>query len=193
MNTTNKPRCAWPDNDEKMIKYHDEVWGVPVHDDRMLFAKLSLDLMQAGLSWRTILHKWDGFMGAFDNFDIDAVAKYDEAKYESLMQDAGIVRNQLKIRAIINNANRMKEVQAEFGSFSKYIWNFIDGKVVQNKIKSMDEISAKTPLSDAISKDLLKRGFKFVGSTIIYAWMQAIGMVNDHMVHCFRYKELGGE
>ena len=188
-----KIRCPWPEGDEKMIKYHDEVWGVPVHDDQALFAKLSLDLMQAGLAWRTILHKQQNFEKAFDNFHIETVVNYDETKYEELMQDAGIVRNQLKIRAIINNAKRFLEIQKEFGSFSKYIWNFTDGKVIQNRLRCLEEVQAKTPLSDAISKDLLKRGFKFVGSTIIYAWMQAMGMVNDHMVDCFRYKELGGE
>ncbi|MCL2848277.1 MAG: DNA-3-methyladenine glycosylase I [Firmicutes bacterium] len=187
-----KRRCPWPELDEKMIKYHDEIWGVPVYDDQTLFAKLSLDLMQAGLMWRTILYKWDNFYKAFDNFDIEMVAKYDETKYEKLMQDKGIVRNQLKIRAIINNAQCFLEVQKKFGSFSNYIWNFTNNKVIQNNIKSMDDILAKTPLSDIISKDLLKRDFKFVGSTIIYAWMQAIGMVNDHMIECFRHKELGG-
>ena len=146
--------------------------------------------MQAGLMWRTILHKWGSFHIAFDNFDIEIVAKYDESKYEQLMQNPGIVRNQLKIRAIINNANRILEVQKEFGSFSKYIWSFTDGKVIKNSFKSLGEIPAKTPLSDAISKDLLKQGFKFVGSTIIYAWLQAIGVVNDHMVDCYRYNEV---
>ena len=180
-------RCDWPDGDEKMIKYHDEVWGVPVHDDRALFAKLSLDLMQAGLSWRTILHKQENFEKAFDNFDIAAVAAYDQTKFEELMQDKGIVRNRLKIRAIINNAQRVLEVQKEFGSFDKYLWSFTDGKVVKNHFKALSEIPAKTPLSDAISKELLKRGFKFVGSTIIYAWLQAIGVVNDHLITCFRY------
>ncbi|MCL2570591.1 MAG: DNA-3-methyladenine glycosylase I [Firmicutes bacterium] len=186
----NIQRCPWPDGDERMIKYHDTVWGVPVYDDQKLFAKLSLDLMQAGLMWRTILHKQQNFERAFDNFDIETVANYDEAKYESLMQDAGIVRNQLKIRAIINNAKRVLEIQKEFGTFSKYIWAFVDNKTIVNSFNTIDEIPAKTPLSDAISKDLLKRGFKFVGSTIIYAWMQAIGMVNDHMTYCFRYMEL---
>jgi len=189
--TKEKIRCAWPEGDDKMLKYHDEVWGVPVYDDQTLFAKLSLDLMQAGLMWRTILHKWDSFHEAFDNFDISTVAKYDEIKYLELMQNAGIVRNQLKIRAIINNANRILEVQKEFGSFAKYIWAFADGKVIKNNFKSIGEIPAKTQLSDVISKDLLKRGFKFVGSTIIYAWLQAIGIVNDHMVDCFRYSEVG--
>ena len=186
-----KTRCPWPENDVKMIKYHDEIWGVPVHDDQMLFAKLSLDLMQAGLMWRTILYKWDNFFKAFDNFDIKKVAKYDEAKYESLMQDAGIVRNRLKIRAIINNAQRVQEVQKEFGSLDAYIWSFTDGKTVDNKLQTMDQTPASTPLSDKLSKDLKKRGFRFVGTTIIYAWLQAIGVVNDHIVSCFRYKEVG--
>ena len=188
MTSDNKQRCAWPGSDEKMMRYHDEVWGVPVYDDQALFAKLSLDLMQAGLSWRTILHKQENFEKAFNNFHIETVAKYDEIKYQQLMQDAGIVRNQLKIRAIINNANRVMEVQKEFGSFSKYLWSFTDNKVIKGSIKSLEEIPARTPLSDTISKDLLKRGFKFVGSTIIYAWLQAIGIVNDHLVTCFRHE-----
>jgi len=180
-------RCEWPGMDEKMLKYHDEVWGVPVHDDQRLFAKLCLDLMQAGLTWRTILYKWDSFHRAFDNFEIATVAKYDEAKFEELMQDTGIVRNRLKIRAIINNAQRVLEVQKELGSFDKYIWGFVDGKVVKNSFVTLDQIPAKTPLSDRISKDLLGRGFRFVGSTIIYAYLQAIGVVNDHVVGCMRY------
>jgi len=182
--TTEIKRCNWPGNDEKMAKYHDEIWGKPVYDDQTLFAKLSLDLMQAGLMWRTILYKWDGFHKAFDNFHIETVAKYDEAKFEELMQDSGIVRNRLKIRAIINNAQRFAEIQNEFGSFSNYIWAFTDGQVVKNSPKTLEDIPAKTELSDAISKDLLKRGFKFVGSTIIYAWLQAIGIVNDHLEGC---------
>ncbi|MCL2409174.1 MAG: DNA-3-methyladenine glycosylase I [Oscillospiraceae bacterium] len=185
--TNEKTRCPWVENDEKMAKYHDEVWGVAEHDDQRLFGKLCLDLMQAGLSWRTILHKKENFDKAFDNFHIETVAGYDEAKYEQLMQDAGIVRNQLKIRAIINNANRTLEVQKEFGSFDAYLWGFTQGEVIKNHWKTMEEIPAFTPLSDAISKDLKKRGFKFVGTTIIYAYLQAIGVVNDHLVGCFRY------
>ena len=180
-------RCPWAEGDEKMMKYHDEVWGVPVHDDRMLFAKLSLDLMQAGLMWRTILYKQENFYKAFDDFKIEVVAGYDEAKYDELMQDAGIVRNQLKIRAIINNAARILEIQKEFGSFDAYIWGFNNGETTKNCWQSLDEIPASTPLSDAISKDLKKRGFRFVGTTIIYAFLQAIGVVNDHLVDCFRY------
>jgi len=183
-------RCPWTGDDAKMIKYHDEVWGVPVHDDRTLFAKLCLDLMQAGLTWRTILHKQDNFYKAFDDFNIQKVANYDEAKYEELMQDAGIVRNRLKIRAIINNAARVLEIQKEFGSFDAYIWSFTNGETIKNSWKSLDEIPASTPLSDAISKDLKKGGFRFVGTTIIYAFLQAIGVVNDHLVDCFRYRNI---
>ena len=181
-----KTRCPWPENDEKMIKYHDEVWGVPEHDDQKLFAKLCLDSMQAGLTWRTILHKQENFMKAFDNFHIETVAGYGEDKFEKLMQDAGIVRNRLKIRAIINNAAHTLEIQKEFGSFDKYIWGFTNGEIINNRPQTFDEIPASSPLSDTISKDLKKRGFKFVGTTIIYAYLQAIGIVNDHLKCCFR-------
>jgi len=183
----NVTRCPWADGDEKMAEYHDEVWGVPVHDDQKLFAKLCLDLMQAGLMWRTILHKQENFGKAFDSFCIETVAAYDEAKYEELMQDAGIVRNQLKIRAIINNASRVIEVQKEFGSFDAYLWSFTNGETVKNAWKTLKEVPASTQLSDAISKDLKKRGFRFVGTTIIYAFLQAVGIVNDHLTSCFRY------
>ena len=182
-----KTRCPWPDGDEKMTKYHDEVWGVPVHDDQKLFAKLCLDLMQAGLMWKTILNKQENFIRAFDNFHIETVAGYDEAKVEELMQDYGIVRNGMKIRAIINNANRVLVIQKEFGSFDAYIWSFTEGKIIKNAWQSCDEIPAYTPLSDDISKDLKKRGFKFVGTTIIYAYLQAVGIVNDHLTSCFCY------
>jgi len=182
-----KSRCDWACGDEKMERYHDEVWGVPVHDDQKLFCKLCLDLMQAGLNWRTILHKKENFERAFDNFDIKMVAAYDEAKYEELMQDAGIVRNQLKIRAIINNAGRVLEIQKEFGSFDAYLWGFTNGEIVKNHWQSTAEIPASSPLSDAISKDLKKRGFKFVGTTIIYAFLQAVGIVDDHLISCFRH------
>jgi len=185
-----KMRCSWAENDEKMKKYHDEVWGVPVHDDQKLFGKLCLDLMQAGLTWRTILYKQENFEKAFDNFHIETVAGYDEAKYNELMQDAGIVRNQLKVRAIINNANRTLEIQKEFGSFDAYLWSFTDGKIIKNKWQSIDEIPVSSPLSDTISKDLKKRGFKFVGTTIIYAYLQAVGVVNDHFTNCFCYENL---
>jgi len=183
-------RCPWADGDEKMAGYHDEIWGVPVHCDQMLFAKLCLDLMQAGLMWRTILYKQENFYKAFDDFHIETVAGYGEAKYDELMQDAGIVRNRLKIRAIINNAARVLEIQKEFGSFDAYIWSFTDGKTIKNRWQSIDEIPASTQLSDTISKDLKKRGFRFVGTTIIYAFLQAIGVVNDHLADCFRYDEV---
>ena len=181
-------RCPWADNDEKMAKYHDEVWGVPVHDDQKLFAKLSLDLMQAGLNWRTILYKQENFEKAFDHFHIETVAKYDEAKFDELMRDAGIVRNRLKIRAIINNASRVMEIQKEFGGFDAYLWSFTKGSAVMNQWQTLSEIPASSPLSDAISKDLKKRGFRFVGTTIIYAFLQAVGVINDHLTSCFCYQ-----
>ena len=186
----NATRCSWADGDEKMTKYHDMVWGVPVHDDQRLFAKLCLDLMQAGLMWRTILYKQENFEKAFDNFHIETVAVYDDAKYEDLMQDAGIVRNQQKIRAIINNAARVLEIQKEFGSFDAYLWGFTNGKTIKNCWQTLDDVPASTTLSDAISKDLKKRGFKFVGTTIIYAFLQAVGIVNDHLTGCFRYEDV---
>ena len=182
-------RCPWAESDEKMAKYHDEVWGVPVHDDQKLFAKLCLDLMQAGLMWRTILHKQENFERAFDDFHIETVANYDETKYEELMQDAGIVRNQLKIRATINNAARVLEVREEFGSFDAYLWGFTNGETVKNRWQDLRDIPVSTPLSDAISKDLKKRGFRFVGTTIIYAFLQAVGVVNDHLTTCFCYDD----
>jgi DNA-3-methyladenine glycosylase I len=181
-------RCSWAENDEKMAAYHDKVWGVPEHDDQKLFAKLCLDLMQAGLTWRTILYKQENFKKAFDDFHIDTVANYDEAKFDELMHNAGIVRNRLKIRAIINNANRALEIQKEYGSFDAYLWGFTQGKTVQNHWKTIDEIPASSPLSNTISKDLKKRGFKFVGTTIIYAYLQAIGVGNDHLTSCFCYQ-----
>ncbi|MCL1811517.1 MAG: DNA-3-methyladenine glycosylase I [Methanomassiliicoccaceae archaeon] len=187
--TDGRTRCPWPEHDEKMLKYHDEVWGVPVHNDQQLFAKLCLDLMQAGLMWRTILYKQENFEKAFDNFHIETVAGYDEAKFNELMQDTGIVRNRLKISAIINNANRILEIQKEFGSFDAYLWGFTEGKVIDNGRKAIEEIPASSPLSDAISKDLKKRGFRFVGTTIIYAFLQAVGIVNDHLTSCFCYKK----
>jgi len=182
-------RCSWANNDEKMAKYHDELWGKPEHDDQKLFGKLCLDLMQAGLTWRMILYKQEAFERTFDNFNIKKVARYDEAKYEELLQDAGIVRNRLKIRAIINNAQRTLEVQREFGSLDAYIWSFTNGEVVKNQWQDCAEIPASSALSDIISKDLKKRGFKFVGTTIIYAYLQAIGVVNDHVTSCFCYEK----
>ena len=182
-----KKRCAWPSDDDLMIKYHDKEWGAPLHNDKKLFEFLILEGFQAGLSWRTILHKRENFRKAFDNFDFNKVAKYDKRKINSLLKNAGIVRNKLKIEGAITNAKAFLQVRKEFGTFDKYIWRFVDGKPIQNKFKSLKELPAKTKLSDKISEDLKKRGFKFVGSTIVYAHMQATGMVNDHMVGCFRY------
>jgi DNA-3-methyladenine glycosylase I len=180
-------RCAWAGTDPLYVAYHDEEWGVPVHDDRKLFEMLTLEGAQAGLSWITILRKREAYRAAFDNFDPAVVAEYGEAKVAALLADAGIVRNRLKITATIRNARAFLAVQAELGSFDAYIWQFVDGTPIQNSWRTMSEIPAKTPLSDAISKDLKKRGFTFVGSTIVYAHMQATGMVNDHVTDCFRY------
>ena len=173
-----------------MIKYHDKEWGVPLHNDKKLFEFLILEGFQAGLSWRTILHKRENFREAFDNFDFNKVAKYNRRKINSLMKDAGIIRNKLKIEGAVANAKAFIQVRKEFGTFDKYIWGFIDSKPIQNKFKSLKQLPAKTKLSDKISDDLKKRGFKFVGSTIVYAHMQATGMVNDHVVECFRNDEL---
>lgn len=186
----NKKRCLWPKDDELYIKYHDEEWGVPLYDDQKLFEFLTLETFQAGLSWITVLRKRENFREAFDNFDYQKIAKYDESKEEELRNNAGIIRNKLKISAAINNAQAFMNIQNEFGSFKTYIWGFVDGKPIQNNWKHMSEIPASTPLSDKISKDLKKRGFKFVGSTVIYAHMQATGMVNDHLVDCFRHQEV---
>ncbi len=182
-----KQRCPWPSEDKLMIAYHDKEWGVPLHNDKKLFEFLVLEGFQAGLSWRTILHKRENFRKAFDNFDFNKVAKYDKRKINSLMKDAGIIRNKLKIESAVKNAKAFIEVRKEFGTFDKYIWSFVDGRPIKNKFKSLKELPAKTELSDQISKDLLRRGFKFVGSTIVYAHMQATGMVNDHLTTCFRY------
>ena len=183
-------RCPWPANDSIYIIYHDKEWGVPIHNDRKLFEFLLLEGFQAGLSWRTILYKRQNFRKAFDNFDFNKIANYDKRKINSLMKDAGIIRNQLKINSAVSNAKAFLEVRKEFGTFDKYIWSFVNGKPIKNKFKSLKEIPARTELSDLISMDLKKRGFKFVGSTIIYAHMQATGMVNDHLKSCFRYNEL---
>ena len=182
--------CSWPNNDPLMIEYHDKEWGVPVHDDRNHFEFMVLDAFQAGLSWAIVLKKREGFRNAFDNFDIKKIATYDENKIGKMLQDASIIRNQQKIRASINNAQRFLEVQDEYGSFDKYIWQFTGNKTKVNKWSSLDQLPATSPESDAMSKDLKKRGFKFVGSTICYAYMQAAGMVNDHLETCFRYKEV---
>lgn len=180
--------CTWPGNDELMRKYHDEEWGTPLHDDCKLFEFMLLDAFQAGLSWKTVLHKRDNFRRAFDNFDVERIALYDENKIQKLMQDVSIIRNQAKIRATVINAQAFLKIQAEFGSFDKYIWQFTAGKTLVNEFKVLSEIPAKSKESDAMSKDLQKRGFKFVGSTICYAFMQASGMVNDHIVTCYRHK-----
>ncbi len=183
-------RCNWPGDDSLMIKYHDEEWGVPVHNDRLLFEYMILDAFQAGLSWRTVLHKRENFRKAFDNFDPKKISKFGKKDYERLLGDAGIIRNRAKINAAITNAERFLEVQKEFGSFDKYIWQFTNGKTKVNKFKNLSEIPAKSKESDEMSKDLIKRGFKFVGSTICCAFMQASGMVNDHLMTCFRYENI---
>lgn len=183
-------RCGWSTNDLLYIKYHDEEWGVPCHKDRKLFEMLILEGFQAGLSWITILRKRKEFKKAFDNFDPKKIVKYDSKKINQLMKNEGIIRNKLKIKSAKINAALFLKTQKEFGSFDKYIWQFTGGKPVVNKFKSLSEIQPTTKESDAMSKDLKKRGFKFIGSTICYAFMQATGMVNDHIVGCFRYKEL---
>ena len=187
-----KQRCWWCGEDPLYMAYHDEEWGVPVKDDDALFEFLILETFQAGLSWITVLRKRENFRAAFDNFNYKKIAAYSEEKIHSLLHDAGIIRNKLKVRATVTNAQAFMKVQEEFGSFSDYIWGFVDGKPIQNRLTTKDEVLANTPLSDAISKDLKKRGFKFVGSTVVYAHMQATGMVNDHLTSCFRYKEVQG-
>ena len=186
-------RCAWVSSDPLYIAYHDTEWGVPVFDDRKLFEFLLLEGAQAGLSWLTVLKKRENYRKAFSNFDPARVAGFTEKKIQSLLNDPGIIRNRLKVRSAVTNAAAFLEIQKEFGSFAEYSWRFTGGKPIKNCFKSIREIPARTPESDAFSKDLKKRGFKFVGSTIIYAHMQAIGMVNDHTVDCFRYGEVGGE
>ncbi|HEY4155376.1 MAG TPA: DNA-3-methyladenine glycosylase I [Puia sp.] len=183
-----KKRCHWPAEDALMIQYHDEEWGVPVHDDRKLFEFLVLDAFQAGLSWRTVLYKRQAFRKAFSNFDAKKVAKFDEARIETLMQDEGIIRNRLKIKAAITNAQLFLGIQKEFGSFDEYIWRFTGGRSITNKRRDKKNIPATSAESDEMSTDLRNRGFKFVGSTICYAFMQAAGMVNDHLTSCFCYK-----
>lgn len=182
-------RCTWASN-ELNIPYHDTEWGVPVHDDRLLFEFLILEGAQAGLSWDTILRKREAYRAAFDNFDAAKVARYSDAKCAKLMLNEGIIRNRLKIASAVRNAKAFLAVQKEFGSFDKYIWGFVEGRPLDNGFKDRGDVPAKTEISDAISKDLKKRGFNFVGSTIMYAFMQATGMVNDHLVSCFRYTEV---
>ncbi len=183
-------RCDWCGKDPIYVDYHDKEWGVPVHDDRMHFEMIILDGAQAGLSWITILKRRDGYREAFDNFDVNKVAKYSDKKVEKLLTNPGIIRNRLKVNSAVKNAKAFLEIQKEFGSFDKYIWQFVNHKTIQNKWEKMEELPAKTAESDALSKDLKKRGFSFVGSTICYAYMQAVGMVNDHTADCFRYKEV---
>ena len=187
---TERKRCAWAGTDPLFVAYHDEEWGVPLHDDRVLFEFLVLEGAQAGLSWSTILRKRDAYRRAFDRFDPQKVARYDKRKVSTLLADAGIVRNRAKIESAIKNAKAFLEVQAEFGSFDAYQWRFVDGRPLQNRWRAMGEVPAQTIQSDAMSKDLKSRGFSFVGSTIIYAHMQAVEMVNDHLVDCFRHGEV---
>ncbi len=183
-------RCPWPGDDPIMIEYHDTEWGVPLHDDRKLFEFMLLDGMQAGLNWSIILKKRENFRKAFANFDPKKIARFTEKEIQKLMKDAGIIRNQAKIRATIENARQFLKVQKEFGSFDAYIWQFTGGKMIRHRCRKLGDIPATSAESDAMSKDLKARGFKFVGSTICYAFMQAAGMVNDHTVDCFRYKEV---
>ena len=182
-------RCGWAKND-LAIRYHDTEWGVPVHDDRKLFEFLILEGAQAGLSWDTILRKRENYRRAFDNFDAKKIARYNEEKIAELLNNEGIIRNRLKISSTIQNAKAFLKIQKEFGSFDKYVWSFVDGKPIVNRRKNLSEVPAKTDVSDKLSKDLKKRGFNFVGSTIMYAFMQATGMVNDHLKSCFRYNEI---
>lgn len=189
----NKKRCAWPGKEKKnklMIKYHDEEWGVPVHDDRKLFEYFLLDTFQAGLSWEIILKKRENFRKAFDNFNPVKIAGYTNQDRKRLLDDAGIIRNRLKIEGAIVNAQKFLEIQKEFGAFDKYIWQFTKHKTIRNKFKELKELPSRTKESDTMSKDLKEKGFKFVGPTICYAFMQGTGIVNDHLIDCFRYKEL---
>lgn len=190
--TQTQLRCKWAGSDPDYISYHDREWGQPVHDDRLLFEFLILEGAQAGLSWITILKRRDGYRRAFAGFDPVIVAAFDQQKQVELLNDSGIIRNRLKVGSAVSNAKAFLEVQAEFGSFDRYLWRIVEGQPLQNAWLNHSEVPASTPLSDLLSKDLKKRGFNFVGSTICYAFMQAIGMVNDHTVDCFRWKELGG-
>lgn len=184
-----KTRCGWVNDWQGYVDYHDQEWGKPTHDEREHFELLCLEGAQAGLSWETVLKKRPAYREAFDNFDVEKVARYDEAKVQELLQNAGIIRNQLKIRSAIRNAQGFIKVQEEFGSFDRYIWGFVDGAPIINRWKSLKEVPATSDLSDKISKDLKKRGFNFVGSTIIYAHIQSLGLINDHTTDCFRWAE----
>ena len=190
--TDNKIRCAWCLKSELYMRYHDEEWGKPVHEDRIHFEFLILEGAQAGLSWSTILNKRDGYRKSFAAFDPEKVARFTQKRIEKILLDPGIVRNRLKVQAAVNNAKQFLKIQKEFGSFDRYIWNFVNGIPIVNKRKSLTNIPPTTKESDALSKDLIKRGFKFVGSTVIYAHMQACGLVNDHLMECWRYKETSG-
>ena len=185
-----KPRCAWPANDPPMLRYHDQEWGVPVHNDRKHFEFLILEGAQAGLSWRTVLHKRAAYRIAFAGFDPRRVARFDARKVKTLLKNAGIIRNRLKIESAITNARAFLAIQKEFGSFDRYVWQFVGGRPIVNRWTTLREIPARSPESDALSGDLKQRGFRFVGSTIVYAHMQATGLVNDHLVHCYRHREL---
>lgn len=185
-----KQRCKWCLSSDKMIHYHDTYWGTPVHDDQELFAKLILDMNQAGLSWSTVLNKMETFYEAYDQFDISKVARYGKGKEEELRQNPGIIRNKLKIAAAVNNAQKVLEIQKEFGSFDAYIWSFTGGKVLQHQISDESQVPVTNDVAETMSKDMKKRGMKFVGPTIIYAYLQAVGVINDHAEYCFRNKEL---
>lgn len=185
-----KKTCPWPGQDALMIEYHNKEWGVPVHEDKKLFEFLVLESAQAGLSWKTILHKREGYRKLFAGFDVHKVAVFNEKTVEKLLLDPSIIRNRLKVEATINNAQKFIDVQKEFGSFSKYMWGFVGGKPIDGKRKTMKDIPAVTPQAEVFAKDLKKRGFKFMGPTVVYAHMQAVGMANDHVVECFRYKEV---
>jgi DNA-3-methyladenine glycosylase I len=182
--------CGWPAKDPLMVAYHDQEWGVPLHDDHKLFEFVLLDAAQAGLNWSMVLKKRENFRAAFDNFDAESIARYDAARVEALLQDPGIIRNRLKVNAFIKNAQGFLKIQEEYGSFARYIWQFVNGKTIDNHLHTLAEMPTRSPESDAMSSDLKSRGFSFVGSTICYAFMQAAGLVNDHLVHCFRYEEL---
>jgi len=184
-----KKRCTWCGSDPLYVKYHDEEWGVPVHDDQKLFEMLILEGAQAGLSWITVLKKRENYRKAFNNFDAVKISKYSDKKVAKLLENPGIIRNRLKVNSTVSNAKAYLKIREEFGNFDKYIWQFVDHRPIVNKFKKLSEIPAKTEISDAMSKDLKKRGFKFVGSTICYAFMQATGMVNDHTIDCYRYKQ----
>jgi len=190
MSPTPKRACAWAGTDPLMRRYHDEEWGVPVHDERRLFEFLILEGAQAGLSWSTILRKRENYREAFAGFDPARIARFDARRRAALLKNPGIVRNRLKVESAVTNAQAFLAVQAEFGSFDRYVWGFVNGRPLQNSRKSLRDLPASTPESDALSRDLRKRGFRFVGSTILYAFMQAVGMVNDHEVSCYRYREL---